>query len=100
MRAKIQGHGPFLMTPFILLYEAGDITKARRPPTIHFPEQRLFVVVGPTYLARLTLYHTARCDSINVTKPDHPQKTIRFGNAAVRLAKGSLQPFNTCHFLK
>ncbi|KAJ3666789.1 hypothetical protein Zmor_002220 [Zophobas morio] len=50
MRAKIQGHGPFLMTPFILLYEAGDITKARRPPTIHFPEQRLFVVVGPTQL--------------------------------------------------
>lgn len=37
MRAKIQGHSPILMTPFISLYEAGDITKDRRPPTIHFP---------------------------------------------------------------
>lgn len=37
MRAKIQGHSLFLMTPFISLYEAGDITKDRRPPTIHFP---------------------------------------------------------------
>lgn len=37
MRAKIQGHSLFLMTPFISLYEAGNITKDRRPPTIHFP---------------------------------------------------------------
>lgn len=37
MRAKIQGHSPILMTPFISLYEAADITKDRRPPTIHFP---------------------------------------------------------------
>lgn len=41
MRAKIQGHGPFLMTPFISLYEPGDITKDRRPPAIHFPPARL-----------------------------------------------------------